>query len=159
MGLLVCRRMIASMAGEGACTLRVMTTMSARRSAETGSRRRPAGSTMPPPNGSVASTSTTSASRDKFQVLETVVQHKPIDSVPRQNLAVLVPVRPDAELDFSGKPLAQQRDFVALRNATARPASVVPRYPRVRIAACFPSCGESLRDRTAPSGSCQCRRP
>ena len=77
----------------------------------------------------------------QFQMLKSVVQHEPIDSVPRQDHAVLVPVRADSELNFSRQPLAQQRNFIALRNA-ARSASTRSSIPARQNRRVLPFRGE-----------------
>ena len=75
---------------------------------------------MPPPNGSVASTKNNVGVARQLKMLESIIQDEPIDSVPGKDFAVLVAIGADADLNFSGKPLPQQRDFIALRQPCAR---------------------------------------
>jgi hypothetical protein len=50
----------------------------------------------------------------QLQVLETVIQDKPVDPMPREGFAILVPVCAYSDLNFSGEPLPEERDFVTL---------------------------------------------
>src|ERR1039457_3777801 len=50
-------------------------------------------------------------------MLKTIIQHEPIDSMPRKDLAILVSIGSDPDSNLSGKPLPEKRDFIALRYA------------------------------------------
>ena len=100
MGQLVWRRMIASTAGEGASTLRVMTTMSARRKAGERLAQSARGQHQAAAKRIHCIHQHDVRIARQFQMLKPVVQHKAIDSVPRQNHAVLVAVRAHAKLEL-----------------------------------------------------------
>src|SRR5467141_1820151 len=58
----------------------------------------------------------------QWQMLKTIVEDKPLRSMPRQDLAILVSIRAHADLHFSGKAFTQERHFIALRLAARAPA-------------------------------------
>jgi hypothetical protein len=50
-------------------------------------------------------------------VLETIVEHEVINSMPREHLATFESVGPNSDLNLSRKTLSQKSDFIALRQA------------------------------------------
>src|SRR5258706_14628276 len=55
-------------------------------------------------------------------MLKAIVEDKPLRSMPREDLAILVSIRAHADLHFSGKAFTQERHFIALRLAARAPA-------------------------------------
>ena len=152
------RRTIASIAGAGACTLRVITTTlgapkRGNRFAQASGRQ---GHSPTERIGGVHKHNVGVARQ--IQMLKTIIQHEPIGSMPREDFAILVSISADADFNLPGKPLPKKRDFIALRLRRAHPH---PRFRDIRASKLPPASlpRRAALQSTTPSESCPSRRP